>query len=113
MHLQDPRLPYLFQQFLSNVKHAGLTDKIIPVRMDSLEAAKTLNIQADLIYIDASHDTASVITDIMSWYPHLKTDGVMCGDDWLWDTVRLAVQICARRFGKKIYSEENFWCFID
>ena len=52
VHLQDPRLPYLYQQFLSNVKHAGLTDKIIPVRMDSLEAARALNIQADLIYID-------------------------------------------------------------
>ncbi len=113
VHLQDPRLPYLYQLFLSNVKHAGLADKIIPIRMDSLEAAKALKVKADLIYIDASHDTASVLADILHWYPHLKPDGVMCGDDWFWDTVRLAVQICARKFDKNIYSNGNFWCFID
>jgi predicted O-methyltransferase YrrM len=113
VHLLDPRLPYLYQLFLSNVKHAGLTEKIIPIRMDSLEAAKALNVQADLIYIDASHDTASVVADIMHWYPHLKEDGVMCGDDWLWDSVRAAVQSSAPRLGKKIYSEENFWCYVD
>ena len=113
VHLQDPRLPYLYQLFLSNVKHAGFADTIIPIRMDSLEAAKALNVQADLIYIDAAHDTASVLADITHWYPHLNPDGVMCGDDWKWDSVRVAVEICARHFKKNIYSNDNFWCFID
>ena len=113
VHLQDPRLPYLYQLFLSNVKHAGLTDKIIPIRMSSLEANAALNVKADLIYIDASHDTNSVIDDILHWQSHLNPDGVMCGDDWLWDSVRIAVEHCAPILGKKIYSEHNFWRFYD
>lgn len=112
-HLAWPGLNRLYGQFLSNAVHAGLTDKIIPIRMESLEAAKALSVQADLIYIDASHDTDNVIADIMAWYPRLKADGLMCGDDWTWDSVRVAVETCAPRLGKKIYSEENFWCLVD
>lgn len=50
VHMQDPRLPFLYQLFLSNIKHAGLTHKIIPVRMESLEAAKALNVRADDLF---------------------------------------------------------------
>jgi hypothetical protein len=60
LHMQDPRLPHLFQLFLSNVRHARLTDVIVPIRMDSLEASEELNVHADMIYIDASHETESV-----------------------------------------------------
>ena len=113
IHLQDSRLPYLYQLFLSNVKHAGLTHQIIPIRMESLEAAQALNVMADLIYIDASHDTASVIADIMHWQSHLNPDGIMCGDDWLWGSVRNAVEQCAVSLDKKIYAEGNFWCYLN
>ena len=87
-HLQDPRLPHLYQLFLSNVKHAGLAHKIIPIRMDSIEAAKALNVKADLIYIDAAHDTESVKKDILNWFPHLNRGGLLCGDDWGWESVK-------------------------
>ncbi len=111
-HMQDPRLPNLFQHFLSNVKHAGLTDVIVPIRMDSLEAAKALQVQAELIYLDASHDTESVYKDIMAWYPHLKEGGVFCGDDWLsFPSVRLAVEKAAEELHLMVYTEENLWRF--
>jgi len=109
IHLQDPRMPYLYQLFLSNVKHAGLTEKIIPVRMESIEASHALSIQADLIYIDASHDTASVLADILAWYPHLNEGGILCGDDWTWDSVRTAVKQGAAQLEKKIHTYGNFW----
>lgn len=111
VHMKDPRLPFLYQLFLSNVKHAGLTHKIIPVRMSSLEAAKGLNVKADLIYLDAAHDTASVTQDIIHWLPHLKDGGLMCGDDWLWDTVRAAVVHCAGLYNKRVHVEGNFWWY--
>lgn len=109
VHMQDPRLPYLYQLFLSNVKHAGLTETIVPVRMTSLEAAKALNVKADLIYLDAAHDTANVYADIHAWYPHLNEGGILCGDDWLWPTVREAVVQAAQELNKSIYVSENFW----
>lgn len=113
VHLKDPRLPFLYQQFLSNVIHAGLTDVIIPIRMKSIEASKALNIQADLIYIDAAHDTQSVTEDILAWYPHLQKDGIMTGDDWNWTTVRTAVVNCANKLNKKVSSYDNFWWYHD
>ncbi len=113
LHLQDPRMPYLYQLFLSNVKHAGLTDRIVPVRMDSIEASKALNVKADLIYLDASHDTESVLADIIAWYPHLREGGVFCGDDWLWDSVRIAVMQGAEALGKKVWAGGNFWYYYD
>src|SRR5579859_6479227 len=64
--------PYLYQQFLSNVIHAGVADKIIPIRMNSIEASKALNVKIDLCYLDAGHDTKSVMQDILAWYPRLN-----------------------------------------
>lgn len=110
-HLNDPRISYLYQLFLSNVKHVGLTHKIIPIRMDSLEAAAALNVKADLIYIDASHDTESVIKDILAWYPHLNDNGIMSGDDWSWPSVREAAIHCADILNKTIKSDGNFWYY--
>lgn len=109
VHMRDPRLPYLYQLFLSNVKHAKLTHVIIPVRMDSIEAAKALNVKADLIYIDASHDTSSVYNDIMAWIPHLNHGGVLCGDDWMWGSVREAVMNAAALLNGHIHASDNFW----
>jgi hypothetical protein len=47
----------------------------------------------DIIYIDASHDYESVKTDILSWFPKLKTGGIICGDDYItgWPGVVRAV----------------------
>lgn len=112
-HVGNDHLPYLYSTFLSNIKHARLTDKIVPIRMESLEAAKNLSLRADLIYIDAAHDTVSVKKDIMNWYPHLNGEGVMCGDDWLWESVRKAVVECAQILGKEIYTDNNFWSYSE
>lgn len=112
LHQQDPRRPFLYQLFLSNVKHAGLTDVIVPIRMDSIEASKALNMKADLIYLDASHDTESVHNDIMAWFPHLIQGGIFCGDDWHWTSVRDAVIQAAADLNAPISSEGNFWLFL-
>lgn len=82
-HAYCPETHYLYDQFLSNVIHAGLTHKIVPVRMPSLEAAKYLSyLVPDLIYIDASHDRDSVFADLCAWYPRVAGHGILCGDDW-------------------------------
>jgi hypothetical protein len=102
-------LPYLYEQFLSNVIHRGLTHKIIPLRMPSLEAAQILDVQPDLIYIDASHETEAVYQDLCAWYPFVKDKGVLCGDDWGWPSVRKAVELFAKQNGLRIICSGNFW----
>lgn len=111
VHQQDPRLPYLYQLFLSNIIHEDLCHKIIPVRMNSLEASKALNVKADLIYLDGAHDTKSVTEDIVYWNGHLNKDGIMCGDDWGWTSVQTAVIHCANVLNKKVCSSGNFWWY--
>ncbi len=89
----------LFAQFLSNVVHANLQNKIIPIRMPSIEAAARLadlNFKADFIYIDAAHDYESVTQDLCAWYPYLNKGGVFCGDDWKWPGVSRAVKDFAK-----------------
>jgi predicted O-methyltransferase YrrM len=110
-HQSDPRLATLYQTFLSNVKHAELTDIIIPFRMSSLEASKALNIQADMIYIDGSHEEEDVYDDIMAWAPHLNPKGVICGDDWNVEGVRNAVSQCAITLKKEIRYFDMFWMY--
>jgi hypothetical protein len=81
--------------------------------MESVEAAEALNVQADLIYIDAAHDTENVTKDILAWYPHLKENGFMCGDDWRWPSVQVAVTDCAQRLNKQVGCQGTFWWFYD
>jgi predicted O-methyltransferase YrrM len=104
-----PQLPRLYEQFLSNIIHAGLTEVVVPHRLDSLTAAALLPIVADLIYIDAAHDTESVYQDLQAWSLHLAPGGILCGDDWKWPTVRAAVERFAAERGLQIIALGNFY----
>lgn len=108
-------LPYLYQQFLSNVIHAGMSHKIVPIRMDSLSAVheiQRLNVRVDMVYLDAGHDKASVYNDLRAWYPLVKGHGFICGDDWSWKSVREAVRVFAKQKKLKIRAENNFWVLV-
>lgn len=98
----SPVLPKAYEYFLSNVIQQGVASKIIPVRMESTKAAMELPIQADLIYIDASHDTDSVYADLRAWFPHVKPGGILCGDDWHHPPLRAAVYRFAQEEGLEI-----------
>ena len=110
----NPALPHLYQQFLSNVIHQNLTDKIVPLRMSSLEAAQCLKEQTfDMVYLDASRDTESVYKDLRAWFPFVKGRGVLCGDDWTWTSVVAAVEKFAAEEHLEIDHNENFWQLIE
>ncbi len=108
-----PAMDYLYQQFLSNVVHKKLTHIIVPVRMSSLEAAASLNVRPDLVYLDASHDTPSVYADLKAWFPFVKGHGILCGDDWTWPSVVRAVEKFAREHHLRIEASGNFWALYE
>lgn len=111
-------LPTLYEQFLSNVMHRELTNTIIPWKMTTEQAAYKMRDQktpVDLIYVDASHDEKSVYEDLSNWYPLVKKEGIICGDDWSWGDgypVRRAVKRFAKEKRLKVHvSNNNFWLF--
>lgn len=118
-----PRIPILYQQFLSNVIHKNkeydndLLSIIVPINNDSVQAAREFTQKADLIYIDGSHLEKDVYNDIMSWYKHLAPGGIMCGDDYNWwyqshFPVQRALQRAAKELGVTYSVQGNrFWQF--
>jgi predicted O-methyltransferase YrrM len=77
--------PTFYWQFLANVVHAGLQDVIVPFPNTSVIAARLLiarGVQAEMIYIDASHEENDVYMDIVYYWHALRPGGVMFGDDY-------------------------------
>lgn len=58
----------------------------------------------DFVFIDAAHDTASVLADIDAWLPKIAPGGVIAGDDYGWPTVEAAV---GTRFPARHVSESG------
>lgn len=53
------------------------------IKKTSVEAAKEVeNGSLDFVYIDANHEYNHVVDDIASWYPKVRSGGVVCGDDY-------------------------------
>lgn len=106
------KLATLYQQFLSNVIHNELTEKIVPIRMNTLQAAAEFEMAIDLIYVDASHDEQNVYNDIMAWYPKLKIGGIMCGDDYDAKSVQRAVKRANVILQCDLKHEASFWYWV-
>lgn len=107
----DPRLDHIFHLFLSNIRNAGLSDRIVPIRMTTDEAAKALSVTADLIYIDASREAGQVYRDVMNWYPHLNEGGILCGAEWREPSIKKGVGKAARELGLSVETDRkgHFW----
>lgn len=106
-------LPRLYPQFLSNMIQWGIANSVTPIRMSSVNAARTLNIRPDIVYVDGAHDYANVDADIRAWYPKLSDRGILCGDDWKWmhdlKGVQRAVNGFASEYGLEVHVDDNFW----
>jgi predicted O-methyltransferase YrrM len=88
--------PTLYHQFIANLTHLGLIDYIVPIPNTSIMAARwlaRLGIQADFVYIDASHEREDVAADLKAYFPLVRQGGVFAGDDYMsgWPGVITAV----------------------
>jgi predicted O-methyltransferase YrrM len=61
-------------------------NNVVVCRGESVDVAANFNHGLiDFLFIDGSQDYESVLRDLKAWVPHLKSDGVVCGDDWNFD----------------------------
>jgi len=89
--------PHLQRTFMANMLTHGVQDIVVPLPLDSLNAAQLLaahGITPDMIHLDAGHDASSVFSDLSAWWPLLAEGGVLVGDDYFdngaWPGVRQA-----------------------
>jgi hypothetical protein len=106
--------PNVYYTFLSNVVHAGFQDIITPFPLSSVSAAlwfRKRNVQADLVYIDASHEEEDVCADLEAYWPALREGGVMFGDDFVadWPGVVRATREFAEKNGISLEEHDGFW----
>jgi len=77
--------PSLYETFIENVRSMELEDYVVPLPIDSINAAMVLSdlgVVVDMIHLDAAHDAMSVSMDLQAWWPLLRSGGVLIGDDY-------------------------------
>lgn len=80
--------PKLFHRFMANVIHEGLQDYVVPLPLDSSNAARVLRekgLHPQVMHVDAAHDYEAVRTDLALWWSMLTPGGVMIADDYIFD----------------------------
>ena len=81
----------LYNEFIKNIE--PVKSIINPIRMTSIEASKLYKDESlDFVFIDGSHDYMNVKQDIEHWYPKVKKGGYICGDDYVWPPINMAVK---------------------
>lgn len=105
--------PDLYMRFLSNMQHAGCLEHLRTIPNTGVTGARWLKrrgVQAELVYVDASHETPDVFHDMEACWDILHPRGVMFGDDWPHPPVSGDVQAFARRVGRPVeVVDGNYW----
>lgn len=97
-------LSNMYDTFKENLKFFIGRNMVIPLRGRSDNAdflAKFEDGSVDAVCIDGAHTYDEVKDDIYNWWPKLKADGVMIGDDYNWESVNKAVNDSFREMGLK------------
>lgn len=84
------------------------------MKMTSMEASKLLQDGSlDFVYIDALHDKAHVLEDIIAWEPKVRKGGMVSGHDWTHPGVTAAVTEYIETHPVELFStlpcEEDFY----
>ena len=95
----DRGSPRLYEKFVANVRAAGLDDYVVPLPLDSINAARVLKQMGfffGVMHLDGGHDYDSVAADLRLWWSLVKPGGILVCDDYhphgdVWPDVRRAV----------------------
>lgn len=83
----------LLHQFLDNIKPYFHDDKLRLMIGDHTAMREHLfhGVEPDMVFIDGSHETEDVARDVRFWKDRLLRGGLLCGHDWDFTSVRMAV----------------------
>lgn len=92
--------PHILETFRETIENHGFVEETSIVRAPTSFAApflKRTRLEPELVYIDADHSFGAVLEDLRLAASIMRAGGVIAGDDFRWQSVRLAV----RRFATK------------
>lgn len=98
------KLPTLYETFIANT--FAYRQRVNPLRMNTVQGLKQLamfDVDPDMFYVDAGHDTISVLEDLETIHA-LFPDAIIMGDDYSWresGTKIKPVREAVRRFCDK------------
>jgi hypothetical protein len=101
----------LDRQYESVVKMFEPYPYIDVVRDFSVEGSERFEDEYfDFCYIDAAHDYRNVMKDLETWWPKIKSGGVLAGHDWfpdkrVWRNVPVGVYEAVADFCKEVGTE--------
>jgi MMP 1-O-methyltransferase len=101
---------WTFDEFMENMRNAGLDGTVIPVVRESEDAARGWDKPVELLFIDGAHEYELVKRDIISWSAHLAEGGTLAVHD---STASLAPLVAGfagpkRAVNEVIFSSGNF-----
>jgi len=104
--------PAVYYRFLANVCHEHFQDRIVPFPQTASTAAmwfRYYGITAEMVYVDASHEEEDVYQDLRDYWGLVASKGILFGDDYSWDGVRLAVTRFAKEERVRIAFVADKW----
>lgn len=104
--------PGLYWQFLSNMVHAGVADRVVPLPQTGENAAvilRRLKLRPGLVHVDAAHEYEAVRRDAATWWDLLLPGGILVGDDFPWPGVKQAAEEFAAGLGLTLEVRDPKW----
>ena len=86
--------PQILETFWQAIRDHDLTQETSIVRASTRHAApflKRTGVEPELVYVDADHSFYAVLEDLRLAESIISTGGVIAGDDFSWQSVRLAL----------------------
>ncbi|HXI85235.1 MAG TPA: class I SAM-dependent methyltransferase [Verrucomicrobiae bacterium] len=72
-----------YEVFLRNIRKFGVENRVKPLKMTSKEAAQAWNgAPIRILFIDGWHSYEAVTEDILLWFPHVISGGLIVFDDY-------------------------------
>lgn len=70
-----------FDEFKANIERAGVADGVVPLVMQSTEAAEAFDEPVELVFIDGDHSYEAARADIDAWLPKVVEGGAIAVHD--------------------------------
>jgi len=97
---EDVTAGRLYETFLANIE--PVKNYVRPIRGHSVDVARQFpDGSLDFIYLDAGHTYLDLKADLEAWWPKLKANCDIAGDDWCFDDEKrneLGVQRAVKEF---------------